>query len=150
MLNVVRQTSIHFDESYREAFLQKYGWNIVSTVGQDSSVRRYFRVRKGQQTAILMETVPDSSPHATPGHSVSAFIEISKWLNSIGANAPDIYEMDEQGGLLILEDFGGICFKYAAASGEDQGQLYDIAAQTLEHIENYTCDQMYGSFFKPT
>ena len=140
MLNVVRQTSIHFDESYREAFLQKHGWNIVSTVGQDSSVRRYFRVRKGQQTAILMETVPDNSPHATPGHSVKAFVEISKWLNSIGANAPNIYEMDEERGLLILEDFGGICFKYAAASGEDQNQLYDIAAQTLEHISNYTCE----------
>jgi len=140
MLNVVRQTPIHFDESRRESFLKKHGWSIVSTVGQDSSVRRYFRLRKGEQTAILMETVPDGSPHATPGHSVSDFIEISEWLNSIGANAPNIYEMDEPHGLLILEDFGGICFKYAAASGEDQSQLYDIASQTLDHIANYPCD----------
>ena len=144
MLNVVRQTPIHFDEDHRAMFLKKHGWDIVSTVGQDSSVRRYFRLRglgdKSNQTAILMETVPDNSPYATPGHSLSAFIEISKWLNSIGANAPNIYEMDQEHGLLILEDFGGICFKYAAASGEDPAQLYNIAGQTLEHIAAHTCD----------
>lgn len=140
MLNVVRQTPIHFDESYRELFLKQHGWEIISTVGQDSSVRRYFRLRKGDQTAILMETVPDGSPHATPGHSVSAFIEIANWLNSIGANAPEIYEMNQERGLLILEDFGGICFKYAVASGENAQNLYYIASKTLDHIASKNCD----------
>jgi len=71
---------------------------------------------------------------------VREFITISKWLNQIGANAPDIYEMDEKHGLLILEDFGGICFKYATLSGEDQTQLYNIAARALEHIADHTCE----------
>ena len=140
MLNVVRETPIHFDESRRAEFLAKNGWEIVSTVGQDSSVRRYFRLRKGKQTAILMETVPDNSQYATPGHSITDFIKISKWLNSIGANAPDIYEMDTEHGLIILEDFGGICFKYATMSGADQTELYNIAAHALEHISDHTCD----------
>ncbi|NCT41403.1 MAG: phosphotransferase [Alphaproteobacteria bacterium] len=143
MLNAVRETPIQFDENQRADFLAKHGWDIISTVGQDSSVRRYFRLRgigaKSDQSAILMETVPDNSPHATPGHSVSSFIEISKWLNSIGANAPDIYEVDEQNGLLILEDFGATCFKYASLSGQDPAQLYTIAAQTLDHIAAQNC-----------
>lgn len=141
MLNVVRQTQIDFDENKRDAFLEHHGWEIISTVGQDSSVRRYFRLRHKDrdETAILMETVPDASPHATPGHSLSAFIEVSKWLNGVGANAPDIYQMDQENGLLILEDFGGICFKYAAASGEDPIKLYNIAAEILEHIAEQNC-----------
>jgi len=139
MLDIVRETPIQFDENHRDRFLAKHGWNIVSTVGQDSSVRRYFRLRKSDETAILMETVPDNSPFATLGHGVSDFIKISKWLNDIGANAPDIYEMDQEKGLLILEDFGGICFKYAALSGEDINQLYNIAAQTLDHIAAHEC-----------
>ncbi len=141
MLNTVRQTQINFDTNKKEAFLQKHGWEIMSTVGQDSSVRRYFRLRHKTQdkTAILMETVPDDSPHAPPGHSVDAFIKISKWLNTIGANAPDIYEMEHENGLMILEDFGGICFKYASISGEDPSKLYAIAAQTLEHIAAQNC-----------
>ena len=139
MLNVVRQTPVNFDETQRDAFLKQHGWEIISTVGQDSSIRRYFRLRKGDQTAILMETVPDGSPHATPGHGVADFITISKWLNSVGANAPDILEADEEQGLLILEDFGGICFKYAAASGEEPELLYDIVAQTSEHIAGQHC-----------
>lgn len=149
MLNVVRQSpNVHFDEGHRAMFLKQHGWEIISTVGQDSSIRRYFRVRKGEETAILMETVPDDSPHATPGHSVAAFIEISKWLNSIGANAPDIYEVDEGQGLIILEDFGGMCFKYAAQSGQDAGQLYEIASQTLEHIADHTCDLELPQYYE--
>jgi len=140
MLNVVRETPIHFDENRRADFLAKHGWEIVNTVGQDSSVRRYFRLRKEEETAILMETVPDNSPYATPGHSLADFINISKWLNSIGANAPNVYEIDAENGLLILEDFGGICFKYATLSGADQTELYNIAAHTLEHISNHACD----------
>lgn len=144
MLNVVRQSPAQFDEGHRAMFIQKHGWEIISTIGQDSSIRRYFRVRglgsKSDHTAILMETVPDGSPYATPGHSVSAFIEISKWLNKIGANAPDIYEVDEKNGLLILEDFGGMCFKYAAQSGQDPALLYEIASKTLAHISDYTCE----------
>ena len=140
MLNIVRQTQANFDENIRDAFLNKHGWAIVNTVGQDSSIRRYFRLRKGEKTAILMETVPDSSPHATPGHSLSAFLTISKWLNEHGANAPDIYEVDEENGLVILEDFGGMCFKYAAQSGNDASLLYQIASETLEHIAAQPCD----------
>ncbi|MGH1398102.1 MAG: aminoglycoside phosphotransferase family protein [Alphaproteobacteria bacterium] len=125
--------------SEREQFLQTHGWSIISTVGQDSSIRRYFRLRKGEQTAILMETVPDHSPQSTPGHSIADFVRISKWLNEIGANAPDIYAIDAERGLLILEDFGGICFKYAVLSGENAHDLYDVAAKTLEHIAAQNC-----------
>lgn len=149
MLNVVRQSpNVHFDEDDRAMFLKQHGWEIVSTVGQDSSIRRYFRVRKGDDTAILMETVPDGSPHATPGHSVAAFIEISKWLNSVGANAPDIYVADKEQGFLILEDFGGMCFKYAAQSGQDADLLYEIASQTLDHIATKPCDLELPQYYE--
>ena len=129
-------------------FLEQHGWSIVSTVGQDSSIRRYYRVRKGDQTAILMETVPDNSPKATPGHSLSAFLEIAAWLNSIGVNAPDIYEVDAANGLVILEDFGGMCFKYAAGSGADSKELYAIASDVLDHIGAHNCPLSLPQYYE--
>lgn len=139
MSHVLAQTQNYFDEDHRQMFLDKHGWSIERPVGQDSSIRRYFRVVKGDKAAILMETVPDSSAHATPGHSLAAFVSIAGWLNEIGVNAPDIYEVDEEQGYVLLEDFGDTCFKYALLKDHDAAALYTLAAQTLEHIEGHHC-----------
>lgn len=132
------QTEI-FDEGHRQMFLDKHGWSIESPVGRDSSIRRYFRVNKGKQTAILMETVPDGSPYATPGHALSDFLMVSQWLNAIGLNAPDIYEHDLENGYVLLEDFGEECFRDAAADPENIRDLYRLAADALEHLAAQDC-----------
>ncbi|MGB0718951.1 MAG: aminoglycoside phosphotransferase family protein [Bdellovibrionales bacterium] len=138
MLNVAQHPQCYNDNS-RMSFLEQHGYTLLHPVGQDSSIRRYFRVGKGAQTAILMETVPDNSPQATPGHSLAAFIAIAEWLNDIGAKAPAIYEIDADNGYALLEDLGQSCFKDALANGCDPLALYTIAAKTLEHIAARDC-----------
>ena len=86
-MNINALQSQIFDEDHLTMFLEHSGWVKGKPVGQDSSIRRYFRVSKGKEKAILMETVPDHSPHATPGHRISDFVKISNWLNEIGLNA---------------------------------------------------------------
>ncbi len=125
--------------NHQKRFLEKHGWSITDTVGQDSSIRRYFRVSKADKTAILMETVPDHSSHATPGHSIKDFIKIDEWLKGAGLNAPDIYEVDQEGGYLLLEDFGNICFKEAVFLGPDPNAIYDLAASVLEALSAANC-----------
>jgi aminoglycoside/choline kinase family phosphotransferase len=69
----------------------------------DASARKYFRLRAGNQTAILMDAsrVPDS---------VAPFIRIAGHLRQIGFSAPEIFARDAESGLLLLEDFGDATF----------------------------------------
>jgi len=69
----------------------------------DASVRKYFRLRGEQQTAILMDAsqVPDS---------VAPFIRIASQLRKIGLSAPKLYLQDKANSLLLLEDFGDDTF----------------------------------------
>ncbi len=120
-------------------FLNTHGWTIDQPVGRDSSIRRYFRVFKGNQTAILMETVPDSSPHATPGHSLADFLRIAGWVHGLGLKVPEIYEQDLENGYLLLEDLGDVCFRDALDGGQDAQALYGAAKDVLDHIAAQGC-----------
>lgn len=82
-------------------FLDKAGWGgaeIEPLVG-DASFRRYFRVRAGGESAMLMDAPP---PHEDPG----PFIEVGAWLGAHGHRAPAIHAADRQRGLVLIEDFG--------------------------------------------
>lgn len=124
-------TAALFNEDTLQAFLRETGWRKMVAIGQDTSIRRYFRAEKNGKTAILMESVPDHSPHMTRGHKMADFIRIGKWLRDNGLNAPDVYEADLEQGYMILEDFGDTSFKKAIERGEDQAQLYGMAAEAL-------------------
>lgn len=128
-------------------FLDKHGWSIDKPVGRDSSIRRYFRVTKNGQSAILMETVPDDSPYATPGHSLMDFILIGGWLQEVGLKSPQIYEQDLDQGYLLLEDFGSQCFRDAIRGGEDVTKLYEIGSAVLDHLSMQNCDLNLPNYY---
>jgi len=113
-------------------FLKKHGWEFESPLAQDGSSRSYARVSKGNQNAILM-----MNERNTPGHHIEDFIRISGWLNSIGLNAPEIYEAD--GPYLLIEDFGDQSFKKAMAQGEDAHKLYGLANDVLTTLSVKDC-----------
>ena len=63
----------------RREFLARHGWGDakISSVGEDCAFRRYVRLRRGEETAILMEAVPDGEAIATPGHALRDFVRKS-------------------------------------------------------------------------
>jgi aminoglycoside/choline kinase family phosphotransferase len=69
----------------------------------DASARKYFRLRAGGQTAILMDAsqVPDS---------IAPFVRIATHLRKMGFSTPEILARDRTSGLLLLEDFGDESF----------------------------------------
>jgi aminoglycoside/choline kinase family phosphotransferase len=84
-----------------DEFLEKAGWGTASVeplVG-DASFRRYFRVRDGARSAMLMDAPP---PHEDPG----PFLDVGKWLAEHGHRAPQIHAEDRSRGLVLIEDFG--------------------------------------------
>ena len=126
--------------SLRRDFLSRHGWAgaRISPVGEDCAFRRYLRLTRGGQTAILMEAVPDGHAIATPGHNILDFVRIGAYLRSLGLHPPEIYEADEKSGYLLLEDFGDTSFKAAMAGGADRAELYALATDALSHLRTHT------------
>ncbi len=108
----------------------------MTPVGDDSAFRRYFRLRKGLYTIVLMESVPDNEAFATPGHSLRDFSRIGAYLRTIGINAPQVYAADETNGYMLLDDFGDTSFKIAMGQGADKTELYSIAIDALRHLRH--------------
>lgn len=83
------------------AFISAAGWDnadIVPLAG-DASFRRYFRVVRGEHSAVLMDAPP---PHEDP----RPFINIAEHLTAQGFSAPEILARDLEQGLVLIEDFG--------------------------------------------
>lgn len=112
-------------------FLQKHGYSVVEVLPQDASPRSYTRVKKGGHTALLMDCrheYPDR-----PG--LAEFLKIAAWLRSVDVSAPEVYEVDEQAKLLLLEDFGSVSFKAALNQGVSEERLYALAVELLDHLQ---------------
>lgn len=108
---------------------------ILTPVGADSSFRRYFRVRQeSRPPVILMESVPDNSQMATPGHRVGDFVRIGRWLRDHGFHAPDIYDVDESTGYVLLEDLGDTSFKEALIQNIPAEDVYGLATDVLSAL----------------
>jgi aminoglycoside/choline kinase family phosphotransferase len=87
------------------AFLESAGWGDAACepLTGDASARKYFRLRKQNRSAILMDA-------SRVLDSVAPFIRIGGHLRQLGFSAPEIYSRDEAAGLLLLEDFGDATF----------------------------------------
>jgi aminoglycoside/choline kinase family phosphotransferase len=86
-------------------FLNTTGWGNADCkpIAGDASTRKYFRLRRDQQSAVLM----DASQNLD---SVPPFICINEHLQQLGFSAPTILARDEKKGFLLLEDFGDDTF----------------------------------------
>jgi aminoglycoside/choline kinase family phosphotransferase len=87
------------------AFLDSAGWGdaVCEPLTGDASARKYFRLRKPDRSAILMDA-------SCVLDSVAPFIRIDEHLRQLGFSAPEIFSRDEAAGLLLLEDFGDATF----------------------------------------
>jgi hypothetical protein len=82
-------------------FLAAHGWDgaeILPLAG-DASFRRYFRVVRGAETAVLMDAPPAEE-------DIGPFLAIAGHLLDRGFAPPRPLAVDRGKGLLLLEDFG--------------------------------------------
>ncbi|MEO1642812.1 MAG: phosphotransferase [Pseudomonadota bacterium] len=142
-----------------DAFLDAAGWGDAefSWLGQDASTRRYARLKRGPETAMLMDAPPVEGVICAPEMSVSerkasgwnamtklaasrvdAFVLIAHHLREIGLRPPEIIAHDSVVGLALLEDFGeGLEFARLIERGEeDEVTLYKCAAEDLAHLHS--------------
>ena len=83
-------------------FLERSGWagDQAIPIAGDLSARRYYRLIKGSETAVLMDD------EAGVDTSVPAFVTMTRWLRDLSLSAPNILAKDADNGLLLLEDLG--------------------------------------------
>src|SRR5256885_307098 len=114
-------------------FLASCGWGgaeILPLAG-DASFRRYFRVVRGDRSAVLMDAPP---PHEDPG----PFIAVAEWLIGRGLSAPEILARDLDKGLLLLGDFGNARLRETLDEDpERERELYALATDVLVHLHGH-------------
>jgi aminoglycoside/choline kinase family phosphotransferase len=129
-------------EDVRADFLSKQGWNDAKgdVIAEDWASRRYWRLHKDGQSRILLESLPDTHPQATPGHKISDTVRIGEFLTTQGVHVPEIYAHDIEGGYALLEDLGDVSYARALTEGADEQELYLAAADALKAMQKGTGD----------
>jgi N-acetylmuramate 1-kinase len=113
-----------------DTFLASAGWAKaeIEPLVADASFRRYFRIRKDQRSAMLMDAPP---PKEDPG----PFLRAAKWLDSNGMRAPHILAEDAARGLVLLEDFGDVRMRdYLDQWPADERTIYTAAVDALVRL----------------
>lgn len=104
-----------------EAFLAAAGWAEATRepIAGDASARRYFRLRRAEESAILMLS-PSSD-------EVIRFGRVGRWLLERGYSAPMIVAEDAPAGMMLIEDLGDdLIFRLLEA---DPGREADFYAE---------------------
>ncbi|MDZ4762882.1 MAG: phosphotransferase [Alphaproteobacteria bacterium] len=133
-------------------FLARAGWEGATRtpLNADASTRRYERLRRRGETAMLMDAPRLESPPCPPGADdearlamgwnaisrlaasrVEAFAAVGGHLSRRGLSSPGIRDLDIPRGLALLEDLGDDLFARVLERGENETTLYAAAGEVL-------------------
>jgi aminoglycoside/choline kinase family phosphotransferase len=115
-----------------DAFLAAEGWHGArrAPLAGDASARRYERVTRGCDQAVLMDMAPGS------GLEVGPFLAVTAWLRAGGLSAPEILGSDPALGLVLLEDLGDHLFaRLCASEPERELELYAAAVDLIADLQ---------------
>ncbi|MCP2016722.1 MAG: phosphotransferase [Erythrobacter sp.] len=112
------------------AFLGDTEWEgaeITPLVG-DASFRRYFRLKLGGKSAMLMHAPP-------PEEDPKPFLHVAHWLETSGLRAPHILLEDAARGWVLTEDFGDQRMReWIDDNPGDERDIYAKAIDTLVQL----------------
>lgn len=117
------------------AFLASVGWAGAKSVplAGDASNRRYDRLHRGARTAVLMHAPPSK------GEDTAPFVRVARYLAELGLSAPDVFGVNAQAGLVLLEDLGDDLF--ARLCDRDQSLepgMYQAAVDVLVTLHKHS------------
>ena len=71
----------------------------IEKASSDASFRSYYRILSNNDTKIIMDAPPEKEP-------LSPFLDITKRLSKANINVPEIFELDEDLGFILMSDLG--------------------------------------------
>ena len=113
-------------------FLARHGWEgaEIRPLAGDASFRRYFRVHRGDETAVLMDAPPEHE-------DIGPFLLVAGHLLDRGFAPPRPLGIDRERGLLLLEDFGDERVgPFLQRQPEREQEIYDSAVSILARLAN--------------
>ena len=119
-------------ERLRQWTRQQLGWPELELrpASVDASFRRYFRVRQGDLSYILMDAPPDKE-------DCSSFIHVSELFLGLGLHVPEILARDLEQGFLLLSDLGNTLY-LDELNENTAARLYGDALGALAALQS--CD----------
>lgn len=113
------------------AFAAAHGADPTSLLpaSADASFRSYWRVRRGAQSLIVMDSPPELEP-------VQPWLDLGGRLAAAGLHVPAVHAVDLAQGFLLIEDFGTQML-LPALNADSVDALYGAALDTLLRMQ--TC-----------
>ena len=102
----------------------------IADLSGDASFRRYYRVKKKNLSYVVMDCPPDKE-------DLNSFILVTEKLNKAKVNVPNLYEVDQENGFLILSDLGDDLYSKKLDS-ETVYCLYTDALEAIVKIQTKT------------
>lgn len=148
-------------------FLREAGWGAAQAfpLPGDASTRRYTRLERNGETALLMDQ-PQNAETATAGADATPqerrrlgynaiarlaggdcgrFAAGAGYLKTRGLAAPEIYAGDLGEGLLLIEDLGNDLYTDSIAEGADERSLYEAAIDVLVRLHEEPAPEFLAS-----
>ena len=116
----------------------------IVPLNREASARHYWRLQSNENSVILMEL--GSDPYRceeicdqVPQWDELPFVSVQRFLAQGNVSVPEIYHVDEQNGILLLEDAGDITLEKAVneTSLDDREHLYQTALRELIKAQRY-------------
>jgi N-acetylmuramate 1-kinase len=99
----------------------------IAPASVDASFRRYFRVTRGSDSYIAMDSPPDKE-------NVEPFVRVARLLLGMGLNVPVILAQDARRGFLLLSDLGTRQYLDELKNGAEE-RLYADALGALARMQ---------------
>lgn len=115
-----------------EEFLRRTGWQGAErqALAGDASARRFLRLRRGDETAVLLDN-PPGLPDRVP-----EFVAVARHLRGLGLSAPEILDVEPEAGFVLMEDLGdALMADRLARAPEEEMTLYTLATDVLPVLQ---------------
>lgn len=109
----------------------------VKRLAGHASMRSYWRVGAPPASLVVMVMPPGAGPEeVTKGGRppVDPFVDVQRYLRSIGVRVPAIQAFEEAEGLMVLEDLGDDMLETRLLAGDDRRALYEAAVDQLARL----------------
>ncbi|MCK5461699.1 MAG: phosphotransferase, partial [Bacteroidales bacterium] len=129
-------------EELQELFRQHYGIQAhkINELPRSPSHRRYFRM-EGQDAGCIGAISPD--PLIT-----KAFLRFTEHFRNKGLNVPELYAVQEEKGIYLLEDLGDLMLKHLVDQDREEGsfpgKVRPFYHSTLEHLLRFQVEGHAG------
>ncbi len=109
----------------------------VRRLAGHASMRSYWRAGDPPRSVVVMVMPPDARPEeVTKGGApaVNPFVDVQRYLASIGVRVPAIRAFFEPEGLMVLEDLGDEMLETRLLAGDAPEKLYPAAIDQLARL----------------